>query len=445
MTLVAKGDALTLRSPKLERGSRIGLASKYYAGFHEGFVDDVFTSLAITPGQTVLDPWNGAGTTTQVASRRGVRSTGIDVNPVLVVLGKARVLSPDVAESLGVVTAQIVKAKPKVDIRTFEEGDPLRQWLTRRAVRHVRQLEAAIQHVLVTPEGTVDLRLPESLNLVSSLAASYYAVLFSVVRSYLQKQYGSSNPTWIKAGESRGPIDIEADELISRFREFEKAQHFGLSRLGAIDNYEAATVIMGDSTDTGLAENSFDFCIGSPPYCTRIDYPILTRPELAVLGIGNDGSLRQLRGKSIGTTTIQAEGLEVNPNWGDYLVSLLDQISRHNSKASRSYYWKYYLQYFDGMFRSLGELRRVIKSRGRCALVVQDSYYKELHIDLATAISDLAAFHGFVSEGQIDFPSPYRRANMNPKSYGFKKKVTHRAIESLVLFRGCRRAGTGAS
>ena len=32
----------------------------------------------------------------------------------------------------------------------------------------------------------------------------------------------------------------------------------------------------------------FDAVIGSPPYCTRIDYVIATSIELAILGFGKD-------------------------------------------------------------------------------------------------------------------------------------------------------------
>lgn len=43
----------------------------YYAGFPETFANDVLTTLNLKTGATVLDPWNGSGTTTYAAVHRG--------------------------------------------------------------------------------------------------------------------------------------------------------------------------------------------------------------------------------------------------------------------------------------------------------------------------------------------------------------------------------------
>ena len=57
----------------------------YYAGFTEAFVDSILTN-QLQDAKSLLDPWNGAGTTTVVCESRGVSSTGIDINPALTVM-----------------------------------------------------------------------------------------------------------------------------------------------------------------------------------------------------------------------------------------------------------------------------------------------------------------------------------------------------------------------
>ena len=51
----------------------------YYAGYPDAFVRGV---LAVLPDEigTVLDPWNGAGTTTAVATRHGISSVGYGIS-----------------------------------------------------------------------------------------------------------------------------------------------------------------------------------------------------------------------------------------------------------------------------------------------------------------------------------------------------------------------------
>ena len=85
---------MTLTNPKL-RDNIYGKADwyPYYAGYAQGFVSDVLDLLKITPGQTVLDPWNGSGTTTQVAMQKGIQAYGYDINPVMVTVANAKALS----------------------------------------------------------------------------------------------------------------------------------------------------------------------------------------------------------------------------------------------------------------------------------------------------------------------------------------------------------------
>ncbi|MDQ0340574.1 tRNA G10 N-methylase Trm11 [Caldalkalibacillus uzonensis] len=39
---------------------------------------------------TVMDPWNGTGTTTDVAEQMGYFAIGLDINPVMVLIAKGR-------------------------------------------------------------------------------------------------------------------------------------------------------------------------------------------------------------------------------------------------------------------------------------------------------------------------------------------------------------------
>src|SRR5215831_14118342 len=64
----------------------------YYAGFSAAFVRTVLERLLPHREGRVLDPWNGSGTTTTTAHELGVRSTGLDINPVMVVVAMVKLL-----------------------------------------------------------------------------------------------------------------------------------------------------------------------------------------------------------------------------------------------------------------------------------------------------------------------------------------------------------------
>ena len=55
----------------------------------------------------VVDPWNGAGTTTAAAAAFGLTAMGYDINPAAVVIGRARLLGSDVANSLVPIAVEI--------------------------------------------------------------------------------------------------------------------------------------------------------------------------------------------------------------------------------------------------------------------------------------------------------------------------------------------------
>jgi len=77
-------------SPKLSPAEKRNLIFPYYAGFSEAFVASMLDRMNVVENSKILDPWNGSGTTTFVASMRRIRSTGYDLNPALVIVARAR-------------------------------------------------------------------------------------------------------------------------------------------------------------------------------------------------------------------------------------------------------------------------------------------------------------------------------------------------------------------
>jgi DNA modification methylase len=421
----------SIRSPKLARSksSPPTPGSKYYAGFDAGFVADVIEYLALGHLSLLLDPWNGAGTTTKVAADLGIPSIGIDINPAVVLIAKSKLLGSGVAESLDALTHEVLAhARSHVDFSSTR--DQLDQRFTFGTSRYLRSIERSIHHLLVAPGRTLGFSTPESLDAISSLAASFYVVLFETVRSFLGA-YRSSNPTWFKSA-SVGDVSVAKDRVDSRFRAIEARHHRHLNGLATVTETPEGRAILrlATSTATGIKDGAVDACITSPPYCTRIDYAMMTRPELAVLGLGQK-TVRELRESIIGSPTVVKSRPAEDPSWGPYVHDFLSAVKAHNSKASATYYLNYFVQYFDGMHRSLNEVRRVLKPGGRSAIVVQDSYYKEIRFDLGRALAEMAMECGWMEVERMDFAAPHRRANMNPSARQYRAGAV--ATESLLI------------
>ena len=247
---------------------------RYYAGYSAGFVEQALKEPAGT-AKLILDPWNGTGTTTVVAASKNIPAIGVDVNPALVVVSRARLLGAGVWASIDPLGVDVVAHAARVE----QADDPLRFWFTARAAGLIRGLQQSV-HRLLVDSGTASQPAYETSSGMSTLAAFFYTVLFRTVRVLIAPCAGT-NPTWWKRVEETERLDPSLEEIVAQFQASAKELAAGLHR----DNYDGGVDIrvgLGDSRRLPLDEGAVDAVVGSPPYCTRIDYGVATRPELAV-------------------------------------------------------------------------------------------------------------------------------------------------------------------
>lgn len=407
----------------------------YYAGYSEQFVHDIFQKFSLSSDQVVLDPWNGAGTTTQIANDIGIVSYGYDINPVMTIVAKARLLDPSVKQSLKSIGSDILcKANNKCSISNMHNAESLQTWFTNRTAMHLRRIELSIQRLLIDDRLYRIIFCESSLDFLSSLSSFFYVALFQTVRELLVP-FRSSNPTWIRIPkESEALLDIDNSIIDALFV-------MQINRMTDTLNYNEveynspgynSTINIGSSTAIPLTDHSVQAVISSPPYCTRIDYAIATRPELAILGCSIGDDIRELRSHMIGTPTISKEILTVKKEWGSICQEFLIAVENHTAKASKSYYLKTFLQYFNSIFISFCEINRVLRNGGMCALVVQDSYYKEVHNDLPGIFCEFANYFDWTTISRHDFKVSHSMASVNHHSKKYRKG--NGTTESALIF-----------
>lgn len=421
------------RSPKRNGESRTGRSGwyKYYAGFSPSFVQDALAATAAKPGTArLMDPWNGSGTTTEVGIRNGFDSVGFDLNPVMVIVAKARTLNSNVEPSINSLLEKILLTARTVH-HEFAD-DPLKAWLCDETARSIRRIEQALQMILVNVQKYTSVAALPSLNSISALAAFFYVALFRSLREILTS-LRSSNPTWIKNAQTAADlVRVPYSELISLIRTQTAQMSEGLAAESFWVGPRSIPKTVLDKASSlclPLDSASIQLVVTSPPYCTRIDYAVKTGPELALLGLGD---VRPLRDQMIGTPTIVNEPPISSRNWGKTCLNLLDKVSGHKSRASKSYYLKTQNQYFDGLYKSLIEIDRTLADSAECFFVVQDSFYKELHIDLAQILKEMGSSVGWSCNLRRDFPSSRTMVRLNRGARAYNNPKL--AIESVLHF-----------
>jgi SAM-dependent methyltransferase len=372
----------------------------YYAGYADAFVTDVIAVLA-DHATTVLDPWNGAGTTTAAAAKVGVRAVGLDINPATVVIAKARLLGSGVAASLTPLAEEVIEHARK-PTEPVDESDLLARWLTPRSAAHVRGVERSITQLLVSAHDEGALTRQDDVNELSSLAALFLLALFRTAREILEP-FQPTNPTWIRLRVTpQERLHVPLQVVIRKFR----AQ---VTLLGAAvkanqhpPSFRPSEVRLADSAEMPLRRGSIGAVLTSPPYCTRIDYAIATLPELAVMGYQWD-YVQALRAALIGTPIMLGEAHEERSYACGKLRNFLRRVERHDSYAARSYYYPFFQQYFDGMHASLTEINRVTRPGAPVVLVVQDSWFKDVHLDTSGILTAMAEGLGWRLTGEHRF------------------------------------------
>jgi len=405
-----------LRTPKRSAITASGKARwyGYYPGFSVHFVQDVITSWYGSTDLLICDPWNGSGTTTEVANELGCSAIGYDLNPAMVVIAKARLLGSHTKPSHAVLCRHILNKAASYPPELMAE-ESLTRWFAPASAEYIRNIERATQNLFVN-DGEYSALATQQLGNVSSLACFFYVALFQVVRSLLTR-FRATNPTWLKTPKEPSARLRPTPETINKL--FSKQIASMVGRLEGSTFKEAAArqtsrilVTTADSRALPLSDESVDAVISSPPYCTRIDYAIATASELAIIGYTSH-SIREIRHRLLGTSTIYDAVPVARPEWGKTCNTFLEAVRSHRSHASESYYWKNHVQYFDGLFASLKEIRRILKPLQKCVLVVQDSYYKEIHTDLPLYVVEMGDNIGFSLTTRYDYPVFHTFAGMH--------------------------------
>jgi hypothetical protein len=426
-------DQLVITNPKRRVATLAGRDQwfPYYAGFSSEFAKQLIASGALSEGSTIMDPWNGSGTTTSSAALNGCKSIGFDLNPVMAVVAKARLLPQHEVPSIAPLLADVLE---KAALARGGSGvtDPLRTWFSPDAAASVRCIERSIYGLLVSATragGALD-----SVEDLSSLAAFFYLALFRAVRSMLHRFEGS-NPTWITRPRTpNSRIRPPASHVRESFARCVGQMVLSSSTAPGEWEYCAAdsAIRVASSENLPVRRGTIDFVLSSPPYCTRIDYGIATSPELGVLGFRIDTRLGELRARLIGTPTIHSETPDPEVSWGGTCSEVLERISNHPSKAAKTYYYKTYVQYFAAMAQSFSEVSRCLKRRATCVIVVQDSYFKDLRIDLATIFVEMAEGASLQLQRQVDFPISRTLGSVNSRSRNYRTASS--ATESVLCF-----------
>lgn len=359
-------------------------------GFDWKLVHHIIDRLSIGPNHLVLDPFCGAGTTLVQCKKQGIRSVGVDANPVCTLASQVKTswhLSP---ASLEDSLDSILLEAGAIDGHDMAGTDPAlaylqtsgmieRGWLSLHKAKKVVSINTAIQN----------------LDLTSAERKFFHLALVSAVVDRIADIKFGPEVYCLKEPKRTQVLNSFAATARLMIRDLEEIRRSAPIRT-------PTNVLLGDSRQSDVLKRAVgpgaDFVITSPPYPAEHDYTRSTRLELILLGhIRATTDLRPVKQRMLRCHT---KGIYKDDSDSKFssryrsvqkIAQSLDRRAKHRTDGFSRLYGRMVREYFGGMARHLRRTYEALKPGGRCAYVIRDQQsLLGLYIDTPQVVAQLA-------------------------------------------------------
>ena len=364
---------------------------RFVLSYPPHLVRDYLDKFGVRSGHTVLDPFCGTGTTLVECKKFGIRSVGIESNPMAHFASSVKVAwSVDCALLADYAEAVAAAARRSLEHQGLDEWDVL-----------------PLQRL---PSEQLKLLLKDS---ISPLPLHKTLVLLDAIGRYGDRhlvRYGRlalANALVHRIGNLKfgpevgiGRIKDDApviDAWLDCMRTIVRDVGLNKERAGV-----PVQVLKADSREVGqiLEPKSVDAVITSPPYPNEKDYTRTTRLESVILGFIRDRQeLRALKHVLIRSNTRGVYKADTDDSEiADHveIQNIADAIEKRRIELGKTsgferLYPRVTKLYFGGMVRHLASLRPVLRPGAQLAYVVGDqASYLRVMIRTGQLLADLA-------------------------------------------------------
>lgn len=304
------------------------------------------------PGDTVLDPFAGSGTTNLESILLGRNTIAVDIEQFchLLIKVKSTPIDNDRLEKCNkLLLNRILNYNPNLVDPDRIPSFPYRDnWFQDYILYELEFIRSSID-LLINDKAIRDFYLVCFSSIIRGVSNADDGCTRTVVRKKLQK-------------------DIHPSMAIVRFLESVLVNTFKMNEFHikmADSPVQCKIVRNSDAKSIQLDDDSVDAAITSPPYVNAVDYPRTHQLELYWLGF-ESGSLTPLKKKHVGTEAVSVA--EYSRLHYMEIESIDDILKRLFDLDSRRSYIAY--KYLVDMQANLAEVYRVLKPGKRYAIVV---------------------------------------------------------------------------
>lgn len=357
----------------------------------------VFIEALTSPGDIVLDPMSGSGTTILESYLAGRQAIGFDIDPLALRIAKAKTTPLDkheVAQNASKVILQAL-AKLKQQKTPFcknghdeETQEFIEYWFMPNTVCELISLTEELSKV-ESEEIRSFLELALSATIITKSGGVSLALDLAHTRPHKAKVVVNTNGE-ILLGENRESVKHRAliKTLRSATDEFKRRVQQNLQSLVELGTTRCIPIITeGNSQQLALNDCSIDLIVTSPPYASNaIDY--MRAHKFSLIWLGHSiSSLGKLRNDYIGGESISHFEFEPLPDDVNLVINAIALLDTKKASALKRYYSE--------MRRSLSEMYRVLKPGKAAIIVVGNSIMRGTDTKVPECLASIGQTIGF--------------------------------------------------
>lgn len=388
----------------------------YKGKFYPQLAKALINISGIEPGDSILDPFCGSGTTLLEGYLNGYKTYGADFNPLAAKIAWAKTgileINPDVfRETVGALLDKI-DSLPSRFAKQRDEFNPtcvdeIERWFPEPVINKLNWLMKAIR----------------------GLSDGVVLDFLEVVLSSIIRQVSQQDPNDLRIRKRKEPID-DAD-VLKLFVDALEVQYKRIEKFWSVRGYAPirffpSKVIEGDTRlpqtldSLGITKEKVDFVLTSPPYATALPYIDTDRLSLLVL-LGLDSSDRRpVEQNLIGSREIingdkkvlENQILESNADLPKPLIDYLQDIHRRISTSDAGFRRKnmpaLLLRFFQDMSAVINNCYGSLRPAGQAMIVIGDNRMKFSDDDeferIATTdfVEQIAHYNNFETVERLD-------------------------------------------
>ena len=330
------------------------------------------------PGNMILDPFMGSGTTNLEASLLGRHSVGIDVDPFSRFIAKVK--TNPLPKNKLIRTYNTLKKRISIYIepkhlRNIPDFPYRDKWFQPYILKELAYIKTSIEELQTT----------QSIRY-------FFLVCFSSIIRQVSEADNNCTRTVIRKKLNKQVLPSNAINLFLR-----KIETSVKNMILFTEKNPKGKVIIPKNVDardmSTFQDEVFDLAVTSPPYLNAVDYPRTHQLEIYWLGFAN-GSLKSLKSQHVGSEIVSSKDYsqlhKTSCKLADHVISKIYKIDPRRAYIAT--------KYIKDMIINLNEVYRVLKHGSPYVIVVGSNLIRGFQFETWRYLQEEAVKIGYQIE-----------------------------------------------